>query len=376
MKKRDWKRTAWEYILITASTLCMAIGIYYFKFPNNFTFGGVSGLSVVLSPFLPISPSSVNFIINALLLVLGFLFLGRGFGVRTVYSSTLLSVALSVLDQAAPLAAPLTDEPLLELVFAVLLPGFGSAVLFNIGASSGGTDVVAMILRKYTSVDIGRALLLSDLLITLSAFFVFDMKTALFSLLGLVSKSLVVDNVIESINLCKACQVVCRDPQTICVYITEKLHRSATVFEAQGAFSGTHTHVVLTALKPYQAVALRRFIHEHAPESFILITNTSEIIGNGSSNNDTLRKETYLERDTDFDPAILFLTGGGKPAARCAPRLFRALLRSGRLGGCAAGGFVRHREPAGSPASLRQKASPAAAYQLRGQSIRRAGRAA
>ena len=157
MKKRDWKRTAWEYILITASTLCMAIGIYYFKFPNNFTFGGVSGLSVVLSPFLPISPSSVNFIINALLLVLGFLFLGRGFGVRTVYSSTLLSVALSVLDQAAPLAAPLTDEPLLELVFAVLLPGFGSAVLFNIGASSGGTDVVAMILRKYTSVDIGRA---------------------------------------------------------------------------------------------------------------------------------------------------------------------------------------------------------------------------
>ena len=281
MKKRDWKRTVWEYVLITASTLCMAIGIYYFKFPNNFTFGGVSGLSVVLSPFLPISPSSVNFIINALLLVLGFLFLGRGFGVRTVYSSTLLSVALSVLDQAAPLAAPLTDEPLLELVFAVLLPGFGSAVLFNIGASSGGTDVVAMILRKYTSVDIGRALLLSDLLITLSAFFVFDMKTALFSLLGLVSKSLVVDNVIESINLCKACQVVCRDPQTICAYITEKLHRSATVFEAQGAFSGTHTHVVLTALKPYQAVALRRFIHEHAPESFILITNTSEIIGNG-----------------------------------------------------------------------------------------------
>ena len=281
MKKRDWKRTVWEYILITASTLCMAIGIYYFKFPNNFTFGGVSGLSVVLSPFLPISPSSVNFIINALLLVLGFLFLGRGFGVRTVYSSTLLSVALSVLDQAAPLAAPLTDEPLLELVFAVLLPGFGSAVLFNIGASSGGTDVVAMILRKYTSVDIGRALLLSDLLITLSAFLVFDMKTALFSLLGLVSKSLVVDNVIESINLCKACQVVCRDPQTICAYITEKLHRSATVFEAQGAFSGTHTHVVLTALKPDQAVALRRFIHEHAPESFILITNTSEIIGNG-----------------------------------------------------------------------------------------------
>lgn len=280
-KPADLKKTVFEYFLITVSTLCMSIGIYYFKFPNNFTFGGVSGLSVVLSPFLPISPSTVNFIINALLLVLGFLFLGRGFGIRTVYSSTLLSVSLSVLDQIAPLDAPLTDEPLLELIFAVLLPGFGSAILFNIGASSGGTDIVAMILRKYTSVDIGRALLLSDLLITLTAFFVFDMKTALFSLLGLISKSLVVDNVIESINLCKSFNVVCSNPDRICTFITDTLHRSATVFEAHGAFSHNHNYVVLTVLKPYQAVALRRFIRENEPGAFILITNTSEIIGKG-----------------------------------------------------------------------------------------------
>ena len=138
-----------------------------------------------------------------------------------------------------------------------------------------------MILRKYTSVDIGRALLLSDLLITLTAFFVFDMKTALFSLLGLISKSLVVDNVIESINLCKSFNVVCSSPDRICTFITETLHRSATVFEAHGAFSHNHNYVVLTVLKPYQAVALRRFIRENEPGAFILITNTSEIIGKG-----------------------------------------------------------------------------------------------
>lgn len=275
------KKTGKEYAVITASTLCMAVGIYFFKFPNNFTFGGVSGLSVVLSPFLPISPSTVNFVINGLLLVLGFVFLGKGFGVRTVYASTLLSVSLSLLDQLAPLSAPLTDEPLLELVFAVLLPGFGSAVLFNLGASSGGTDIVAMIMRKYTSFDIGRALLLSDLLITLSAFLVFDMKTALFSCLGLMSKSLVVDNAIESINLCKAFQVVCSKPDKICSFITSQLNRSATVMEAQGAYSHHHKYVVVTVLKRYQAVLLRRYIHENEPDAFILITNTSEIIGKG-----------------------------------------------------------------------------------------------
>ena len=262
----------------------MAVGIYYFKFPNNFTFGGVSGLSVVLSPFIPLSPSAINFIINALLLILGFLFLGRGFGIRTVYSSTLLSVSLSLLDQIAPLSAPLTDEPLLELIFAVLLPGFGSAVLFNIGASSGGTDIVAMILRKYTSVDIGRALLLSDLLITLTAFFVFDMKTALFSLLGLISKSLVVDNVIESINLCKYFNIICDDPEPICRYIVHELHRSATVCQAQGAYTHGKKYIVFTALRRPQAVALRQHVRTVEPSAFILISNTSEIIGKGFLN--------------------------------------------------------------------------------------------
>ena len=275
------KRTVFEYLLITASTLCMSVGIYYFKFPNNFTFGGVSGLSVVLTSLVPLSPPASPLLAHAFLLVLRFLSPGRGFAVKTVYSSTLLSVSLSVLDELAPLSAPLTDEPLLELVFAVLLPGFGSAVLFNIGASSGGTDIIAMILRKFTSVNIGRALLLSDLLITLTAFLAFDMKTALFSILGLVAKSLIVDNVIESINLCKSFNVVCSDPEKICGFITGELHRSATVIEAQGAYSHNHNYVVLTVLKPYQAVSLRRFIHENEPGAFILITNTSEIIGKG-----------------------------------------------------------------------------------------------
>ena len=150
-------KAAKEYTLITLSTLLMAVGIYFFKFPNNFTFGGVTGLAVVVSQVMPISPSTVNFIVNLVLLLLGFLFLGKGFGVRTVYSSMLLSVALSGMEYLWPLDKPLTDDPLLELIFAIVLPGLGSAILFNIGASSGGTDVVAMILKKFTSVNIGNA---------------------------------------------------------------------------------------------------------------------------------------------------------------------------------------------------------------------------
>lgn len=270
-----------QYLNITLSTLVIAVGIYFFKFPNDFTFGGVSGLSVVLGKVTPWSPATVNLVLNVLLIAAGFLFLGRSFGIKTVYSSLLLSGAVWLLEKLIPMSQPLTDEPMLELVFAVALPAFGSALLFNGGASSGGTDIIAMILKKHSSVNIGRALFYSDLLITLSSFFVFNIKTALFSCLGLLTKSLVIDSVIENINLSKYFSVICSDPQPICEFIMKKLNRSATVCDATGAYSHTHKAVILTVMNRVQAVQLRRFIRQTEPGAFILVCNTSEIIGKG-----------------------------------------------------------------------------------------------
>ena len=270
-----------ECSLITVSTLIIVVGVYFFKFPDHFTFGGVTGLAVVLGKVLPITPGTTNLIINVALLIVGFLFLGKKFAAKTIYASMLLSLSLSVLEQVCPMNQPLTDEPMLDLIFAVALPAFGSAILFNIGASSGGTDIAAMILKKYTNLDIGHALFLSDLLITFSAFFVFDIKTVLFSFLGLLAKSLVIDNVIENINLCKYFNVVCSNPEPICDFIVNKLQRSATICEAKGAYSHNHKYMVYTALKRPQAIQLRQYIKSVEPDAFILITNTSEIIGKG-----------------------------------------------------------------------------------------------
>lgn len=273
-----------DYFLITVSTLLIMVGVYFFKFPNNFTFGGITGLAVVLGRVTPISPSTVNLILNFILLVVGLVVLGRDFAVKTIYSSVLLSVGLSVLEYIYPLKHPLTDQPMLELVFAVALPAFGSALLFNIGASSGGTDIIAMILRKYTSYDIGRAVLFSDVLITFSACFIFDIKTVLFSFLGLFTRSLVIDNVIENINLVKYFNVICSEPEIICDFIVHELNRGATICEAKGAYSHSHKYIVMTALRRPQAVQLRQFIKRVEPDAFILITNTSEIIGKGFHN--------------------------------------------------------------------------------------------
>lgn len=270
-----------EYVILTFATLILVVGVYVFKFPNNFSFGGVTGIAVILGHIGAFSPGTYTFIINMLLLILGFLFLGKSFGIKTVYVSVLTSVGLSLAEKWFPMSAPLTSQPVLELIFAIVLPAVSSAILFNIGASGGGTDIAAMILKKYTSINIGTALFIVDLFITFAACFVFDVQTGLFSFTGLMAKSLVIDGVIENINLCKYFTIVCENPQPICEFITNNLNRSATIYKAEGAYAHHPKTVILTVMKRSQAVQLRNFVHRQEPTAFITITNSSEIIGKG-----------------------------------------------------------------------------------------------
>ena len=163
----------------------------------------------------------------------------------------------------------------------MILPALGSAILFNIDASSGGTDIAAMILKKYTGLDVGRALLLSDVVIAAAALFVFDITAGLCSLLGLALKSVLVDSAIESFNRRKAFFVISYDPEHVCDYITHTLGRGATVWQAQGAYTHAEHHVVLTVLTRGQAVLLRRYLKKIDPHAFLIVANSSEIFGKG-----------------------------------------------------------------------------------------------
>ena len=270
-----------HFFLLTASTLLMAFGTYFFKFTNNFTFGGINGLDVLVAKTGLMSEGDFNLAASMILLIAGLIILGKEFAARTAYCSILLSIALSVMERLWPLSEPLTSQPMLELCFAIALPALGSAVLFNIGSSSGGTDIIAMILKKYSSFDIGRALMISDAVITTASFFVFDIETGLYSFLGLAIRSFMIDNFIESFNLSKYFNVVCDHPEPICDFIVHTLGRSASVCLAKGAYSGKDKYLILTALNRVQAVKLRNFIKNEEPDAFILISNTSEIIGKG-----------------------------------------------------------------------------------------------
>ncbi len=286
MLRRGFSRESIQkFLIINTGVLLSSLGVYFFKFPNNFTTGGVSGLAIILGRLVPaewLSPATMMWVINMVLLAVGFIFLSRDFGFWTAYCSLMFSAETWLLEKFCPMEAPFTDQPLLELCFAILLPAVGSALLFNSNASSGGTDIIAMILKKYTGIsDIGKALFASDGLIALSSCWIFGMKTGLFSLLGLFLKAFVVDSVIENINLCKFFSIVTSKPEEICEYIIQELNRSSTVVDAMGAYSHLDRKVVLIACRRGEAVRLRQRCKQIDPQCFMFITNTSEIIGKG-----------------------------------------------------------------------------------------------
>lgn len=270
------------FLILNTGLILVAVGISLFKAPNHFALGGVSGLSIIFSRLFPaLDVGTFMFIINTILVIIGFIFLGRDFGISTIYSSFALSFYVWGIGKLIPMNAPFTNDTLLELAYAVVLPAVGSAIIFNIGSSTGGTDIVAMILSKYIKIEIGKALLVSDFFIAFAAGIVFGVKTGLYSVLGLIIKAFLVDTVIESFNIRKLITIISKHPEEIKDYIINTLKRSATIHMAYGAYSHEQWQVITTTLSRRQAVELRNYIRKLDADAFITITNSSETIGKG-----------------------------------------------------------------------------------------------
>ncbi|MBQ3554396.1 MAG: YitT family protein [Clostridia bacterium] len=277
MKKKKWV----NFGMMTLGSLLLAVGVYFFKIPNGFATGGVTGIATILAPITFISAGIWIWVLNIVLLILGFLFLGKQNGLKTVYCSMLYSAVTYLLELVIPISEPLSSEPLLELVYAMLLTSIGSAMIFNANASSGGTDIAALILKKYTSLDVGKSLLAVDFLVASSAFFVFGVTTGLFSLLGLFAKAFLVDGVIENLNTCKYFVVITKKREEISEFIIQTLHHGVTASTVVGEYTKDEKTMIHTVCKRAEAVKLRTKIKEIDPHAFVIITTSSEIIGRG-----------------------------------------------------------------------------------------------
>ena len=261
------------FVILNGGLILTALAIVLFKTPNHFAFGGTSGVSVILSTLFPTLPvGAFMWIINIVLVALGFIFLERKAILWSVFASFALSGYVSLFEMLFPGAstASITGDMWLDLCFAVILPAIGSAMVFDIGASTGGTDILAMILKRHSTLEIGRI-----------AAVLYGPRVGLYCVLGLFAKTLVVDKAIESIHLRKVCTIICKEPLKVETYIVKELNRTATISRGYGAFSGQLVTVIMCVLSRREAVKLRRYAREVDPGCFITIVDSSEIVGKG-----------------------------------------------------------------------------------------------
>lgn len=268
-------------LFMSLGCLLMAIGVYFFKIPNGFVTGGIAGIGTLLGKITPFSPALWIWILNIFLMLVGFLVLGKENGIKTFYCSMLYSALTYIFEMLIPMTVPLTDQPFLELTYAMLLTAIGSAVIFYCGASAGGTDIVALILKKFTKLNVGKALLAVDFTIAAGSFYIFGIKIGLYSMLGLFAKAFLVDGIIDSLSSFKYFIVITSEGETISEYIMKTLRHGVTAHTVTGEYTHEEKTMIHTVCKRIEAIKLKVKIKEIDPNAFVIVSTSSEIIGKG-----------------------------------------------------------------------------------------------
>ncbi len=273
-----------EYLIITLGFIIVAIGITLFLEPNKIAGGGVMGLAIIINSYFKyLSVGLLMTILNTLLFIVAFSVIGGKFGVKTVYSSFGLSLAVLVIDKFKFTQA-ITTNLMLATIFGTLISGIGMGIVFNRNASTGGTDILAKIINKFFHIDIGKALLLVDLAVTLWAGFALGPDIGMYSLLSVIITGFTIDNVIEGLNKCKQIMIISRKNNAICEYIIKDLDRGCTLLNGVGGYTSKETLILYTVLNRNEFIKLKQYIKEIDPNAFITISDAHEVLGEGFKN--------------------------------------------------------------------------------------------
>jgi len=273
-----------EYVIITIGSLIVALSIKLFLEPSKIAAGGVMGIAIILNEVFPmLSVGLLMTLLNSALFILAFSAIGGKFGAKTIYSSLGLSGMVWIMDHFFTFGT-ITNNVLLATLFGTLLSGIGMGIVFNQNASTGGTDIIAKILNKFFHIDIGKSLLIVDLVITFFAGATLGADLGMFSLLSVIIQGFIIDMVIEGFNKCKQIMIISRENEKISKYIIEELNRGCTIFNGKGAYTGNDTFILYTVLSRNEFIKLRNYIKEVDDKAFISVSDAREVLGNGFNN--------------------------------------------------------------------------------------------
>ena len=276
------KGTFKQYVMIFFGVVMIAVGIHFFLLPSNLALGGATGMALIISKLiskiivLPVSYLIV--IVNIFLFVLGFLVIGNSFGIKTIIATLCLSGLLALFEMFIPIQKPLVDDIFLQLIIAVMFYAIGVGLVLNNYASTGGSDIITLILQKYTGLDLGVACLLTDFIITLSMGVLYGANTAFYSLVGVIMNGLVIDKTINGLNSSRYCIINTTCPEKVCNFLVS-MGRSANIYSVVGAYKKNTQSVIHTVLSRKDFVKLKEFLSKNDESSFMVVTNAHSVFG-------------------------------------------------------------------------------------------------
>lgn len=266
-----------EILTICIGTLFIASAVYFFMLPSHVSIGSASALAMIIGNFVPLPISAISMIINVILLLIGFVLIGRDFGAKTVLGTLMVPIYIAVFEWVFPNFESITNDPLLDVICYMLVVSIGQSMLFVRNASSGGLDVVAKILNKFLHMDMGKAMSLSGMVVALLSALCYDSKTVVLSLLGTYFGGMIVDHFIFGINIKRRVCILSPKVEEIVHYILHELHSGASLNQTIGAYENVVRKEIITIVDKQEYRALMDYVHKVDPKAFITVYAVSEI---------------------------------------------------------------------------------------------------
>ena len=274
---QDVKASIVEYVYVIVGAAIVAIGFNVFLLPNQVASGGVSGISTILHGLFGWNPGLVQYAFNIPLFLAGVLILGKKFGVKSFVGTLTLPFVVLITDNWEPW----TDNPLLGALFGGIVVGLGIGLVFKGNASTGGTDLLAQIITKFTGLSLGTSVLLIDGIIAISAAIVFDLEKGLYALIGLYVTTKTIDIIQLGFSQSKMVYIITLKQDEVRDAIYAEINRGVTKLPAIGGYTGQARPVLMVVVYQTEFTKLKQLIKNVDPSAFVIVSDAYEVLGEG-----------------------------------------------------------------------------------------------
>ncbi|MET4561619.1 uncharacterized membrane-anchored protein YitT (DUF2179 family) [Lysinibacillus parviboronicapiens] len=274
---QDVRASILEYVYVIVGAAVIAIGFNVFLLPNQVASGGVSGISTILHGLFGWNPGLVQYAFNIPLFLAGVVLLGKKFGVKSFIGTVILPFIVLLTNSWEPW----TSNPLLGALFGGIVVGLGIGLVFKGNASTGGTDLLAQIITKYTGLTLGTSVLLIDGVIAISAAIVFDLEKGLYALIGLYVTTKTIDIIQLGFSQSKMVYIITMKQDEVRDAIYAEINRGVTKLPAIGGYTGEARPVLMVVVYQTEFTKLKQLIKNVDPSAFVIVSDAYEVLGEG-----------------------------------------------------------------------------------------------